>query len=131
RPPALRRGTRTHDRAGPGPYPVRMSGGSLRPYRPLERGTRDNTPTEHSMSDLDTVVARRPVLKAFLIGGPTLAVGLRLGLATGAGAFPTRTDEVPDVVDFTDIFLLSEQPSAYDLKIEIRPDNRVYLEGPR
>jgi isoquinoline 1-oxidoreductase subunit beta len=83
------------------------------------------------MSALDHLVARRQVLKAFLIGGSTLAVGVRFGLAEGAGAFPTNTDEVPDVLDFTDVFILSQQPTVYDLKIEIRPDNRVYLEAPR
>ena len=77
------------------------------------------------------LVVRRQVLKAFLIGGPTLAVGVRLGLGEGAGAFPTKTDDVPDAVDFTDFFILSQQPTAYDLKIEVRPDNRVYLEAPR
>src|SRR5688572_7069247 len=83
------------------------------------------------MSALDHLVARRQVLKAFLIGGSTLAVGVRFGLADGAGAFPTKTEEAPDVLDFTDVFILSQQPTVYDLKIEIRPDNRVYLEGPR
>jgi isoquinoline 1-oxidoreductase subunit beta len=83
------------------------------------------------MSEVHAAVARRQVLKAFLIAGPTLAVGLRLGVGDGAGAFPTKTEDVPDAVDFTDIFILTEQPTAYDLKIEIRPDNRVYLEAPR
>jgi isoquinoline 1-oxidoreductase beta subunit len=83
------------------------------------------------MSTVDALVARRQVLKAFLIGGPTLAVGVRLGLPSGVGAFPAKTEEVPDTLDFTDIFILSQQPTVYDLKIEIRPDNRVYLEGPR
>jgi isoquinoline 1-oxidoreductase beta subunit len=83
------------------------------------------------MSALDRLVARRGVLKAFLIGGSTLAVGVRFGLSDGAGAFPTKTEEVPDVLDFTDIFILTQQPTVYDLTIEIRPDNRVYLEAPR
>jgi hypothetical protein len=55
----------------------------------------------------------------------------KLGFADGAGAFPTKTDELPDQQDFTDIFILSQQPTVYDLKIEIKPDNRVYLEGPK
>ncbi|HEV3363767.1 MAG TPA: molybdopterin cofactor-binding domain-containing protein, partial [Acidimicrobiia bacterium] len=66
-----------------------------------------------------------------MIAGPTLAVGVRLGLTDGAEAFPTRTDEIPDAFDFTDVFIVTEQPTAYDLKIEIRPDNRVFLEAPR
>ena len=83
------------------------------------------------MSLLDKPVDRRDVLKGFLIAGPTLAVAVRLGLPSGAGAFPTKTDELPDVQDFTDIFVLSQQPTVYDLKIEIRPDNTVYAELPK
>src|SRR5687767_6244402 len=80
---------------------------------------------------IETPIGRRQVLKGFLIAGPTLAVAARLGFADGAGAFPTKTDEAPDVMDFTDIFFAAESPSAYDLKIEIKPDNRVYFEFPR
>src|SRR2546423_688302 len=83
------------------------------------------------MSALNSPVARRQVLKGFLIAGPTLAIAGRLSLADGAGAFPTKTDEVPDEQDFTDIFIAAETPTMYDLKIEIKPDNRVYAEGPR
>jgi len=83
------------------------------------------------MSPLETPIERRTVLKGFLIAGPTLAIAARLGLPDGAGAFPTKTDELPDVQDFTDIFVATQQPTVYDLKIEIKPDNRVYLEGPR
>src|SRR5438874_11063256 len=83
------------------------------------------------MSAFKTPVERRTVLKGFLIAGPTLAIAARLGFADGAGAFPTKTDEVPDMQDFTDIFVTTQQPTVYDLKIEIKPDNRVYLEGPR
>jgi len=83
------------------------------------------------MSALETRIERRQVLKGFLIAGPTLAIAGRLGFADGAGAFPTKTDEVPDQQDFTDIFIAAETPTLYDLKIEIKPDNRVYAEGPR
>jgi isoquinoline 1-oxidoreductase beta subunit len=83
------------------------------------------------MSALDTPIERRTVLKGFLIAGPTLAMAAKLGFADGAGAWPTKTDELPDQQDFTDIFVLTQQPTAYDLKIEIKPDNRVYLEGPK
>jgi isoquinoline 1-oxidoreductase beta subunit len=83
------------------------------------------------MSVLNKTIERRQVLKGFLIAGPTLAVAGRLGFADGAGAFPTKTDEAPDAQDFTDIFVASQQPTLYDLKIEIKPDNRVYAEGPR
>jgi isoquinoline 1-oxidoreductase subunit beta len=83
------------------------------------------------MSALDTPIERRTVLKGFLIAGPTLAMAAKLGFADGAGAWPTKTDELPDQQDFTDIFILTQQPTIYDLKIEIKPDNRVYLEGPK
>jgi isoquinoline 1-oxidoreductase beta subunit len=83
------------------------------------------------MSVLDPKVGRRQVLKGFLIAGPTLAVAARFGLADGAGAFPVKTDEVADLQDFTDILVASQQPFVYDLLIEIKPDNRVYLEVPR
>src|SRR5687767_15375063 len=86
---------------------------------------------EPCMTVLDAKLGRRQVLKGFLIAGPTLAIGARLGFADGAGAFPTKTDEVPDHLDFTDIFMAAESCSAYDLKIEIKPDNRVYFEFPR
>src|SRR5437867_4612184 len=83
------------------------------------------------MSVLDTKLGRRQVLKGLMIAGPTLAIAGRLGLADGAGAFPTKTDELPDAQDFTDIFILSQQPTIYDLKIEIRPDNTVFAELPK
>jgi isoquinoline 1-oxidoreductase beta subunit len=83
------------------------------------------------MSILDKAIERRVVLKGFFIAGPTLAIAARMGFADGAGAFPTKTDELPDGQDFTDIFVASQQPTIYDLKIEIKPDNRVYAEGPK
>ena len=83
------------------------------------------------MTALDAPIGRRQVLKGFLIAGPTLVVAAHLGFADGAGAFPTKTDELPDQQDFTDIFVLSQQPTIYDLKIEIKPDNRVYAEIPK
>src|SRR5438067_3405009 len=81
--------------------------------------------------NLEFPIGRRQVLKGFLIAGPTLAIAGRLGFADGAGAFPTKTDEAPDVLDFTDIFYVTETPNTFDLKIEIKPDNRVYFEFPR
>jgi isoquinoline 1-oxidoreductase subunit beta len=83
------------------------------------------------MSALETKLGRRQVLKGLMIAGPTLAIAGRLGFADGAGAFPTKTDELPDAQDFTDIFILSQQPTIYDLKIEIRPDNTVFAELPK
>ena len=83
------------------------------------------------MSALDTPIERRTVLKGFLIAGPTLAVAARIGFASGADAWPTKTDELPDIQDFTDIFVASQQDTIYDLKVEIKPDNRVYFEIPK
>src|ERR1051325_9745461 len=83
------------------------------------------------MSILETGVDRRQVLKGFLIAGPTLAVAARLGFAGSASAFPTKTPEAPDFLDFTDIFYATEVSNNFDLKIEIKPDNRVYFEYPR
>src|SRR5882757_1727442 len=83
------------------------------------------------MSVLEHPVERRRVLKGFLIAGPSLAIAVRLGLPDGAGAFPTKTEEVPDQQDFTDLFMTWETPFVYDLLIEVKPDNRVYLELPR
>jgi isoquinoline 1-oxidoreductase subunit beta len=83
------------------------------------------------MTVLDAKLGRRQVLKGFLIGGPTLAVAARLGFADGASAFPTKTDELPDAQDFTDIFVASQQPTIYDLRIEITPENRVLAELPK
>ena len=83
------------------------------------------------MSALDTPIERRTVLKGFLIAGPTLAVAARIGFASGADAWPTKTDELPDIQDFTDIFVASQQDTIYDLKVEVKPDNRVYFEIPR
>ncbi len=80
---------------------------------------------------LDTPIGRRKVLQGLLIAGPTLAVAGRLGFANDAGAYPTKTDEAPDVQDYTDIFILSQQPTIYDLKIEIRPDGTVFAELPK
>ena len=83
------------------------------------------------MSPFDTLVERRTVLKGFLIAGPTLAVAARLGLADSVSAFPVATDEVPNAADFTDTFILTQQPTIYDLLIEVRPDGTVYAELPK
>src|SRR5437763_1215076 len=47
------------------------------------------------MTALDTPIERRTVLKGFLIAGPTLAIAWLVGSEDGAGAFPTKTAEVP------------------------------------
>ena len=63
---------------------------------------------------------------------PTIkAVAARIGFASGADAWPTKTDELPDIQDFTDIFVASQQDTIYDLKVEVKPDNRVYFEIPK
>src|ERR1041384_8294658 len=84
------------------------------------------------MNVLDRKIGRAQILKGFLIAGPTLAIAARVGLGDrSAGAFPVKTDEAPDVQDYTDIFVLSQQPTIYDLRIEIKPDNRVLAELPK
>src|SRR5437763_6086194 len=83
------------------------------------------------MKAVDAYVGRRQVLKGFLVAGPTLAIAVRLGLGDRPGAFPERTDELPDAHDVTDSLVLSQQPTIYDLKIEIKPDGRVLAELPK
>src|SRR5688500_20374698 len=80
------------------------------------------------MSPFDTLVERRTVLKGFLIAGPTFAVAARLGLADSVTAFPVASDEVPDGADFTDTFVLTHQPTIYDILVEVRTDGTVYGE---
>jgi isoquinoline 1-oxidoreductase beta subunit len=84
------------------------------------------------MSILDTPIERRRVLKGFLIAGPTLAIGLRLGLegAVSDAAIPA-SPELSENQDLTDFLVLSGQPFYYDLRVDIKPDNRVYFEIPR
>ena len=83
------------------------------------------------MKAFDAHVGRRQVLKGFLVAGPTLAIAARLGFADSADAFPENTDEAPDAHDVTDSLVLSQQPTIYDLKIEIKPDGRVLAELPK
>jgi isoquinoline 1-oxidoreductase subunit beta len=47
------------------------------------------------------------------------------------GRLPDEDDEAPDILDFTDVFMATETASAFDLKIEVKPDNRVYFDFPR
>src|SRR5918992_89544 len=84
------------------------------------------------MTTLDTRIERRTVLIGFLTAVLPRAIAAKIGFADGtAGAFPVKTDEAPDVQDYTDIFVLSQQPTIYDLRIEIKPDNRVLAELPK
>ncbi|MCA1846437.1 MAG: hypothetical protein LC792_25230, partial [Actinobacteria bacterium] len=68
------------------------------------------------MSLIDTPLQRRTFVQGFLIAGPTLAIAARIGFSDRAQAFPTATDEVPNAQDFTDVLVLSQQPTIYDLK---------------
>ncbi|HET9771473.1 MAG TPA: molybdopterin cofactor-binding domain-containing protein [Acidimicrobiia bacterium] len=83
------------------------------------------------MTALDTPIERRTVLKGFLVAGPTLAIAVRIGSSDGAGAFPVPSSETTDVQDLTDHLILTGSAGYYDLLIDIKPDNRVYLEVPR
>jgi isoquinoline 1-oxidoreductase beta subunit len=82
------------------------------------------------------IVSRRGFLGFLVVGGPTLAIGARLGLdgvfRNGASAVGFGIPEVMnDPVDLTDLLLASAAPFAYDLMIEITPENRVRFEVPR
>src|SRR5437763_14890653 len=83
------------------------------------------------MKAVDAYVGRRQVLKGFLVAGPTLAIAVRLGLANRAGAFPERTDELPDAHDVTDTLVLTQHATISDPKIKIKPDGRVLAELPK
>src|SRR5581483_5829661 len=83
------------------------------------------------MTVFDTPVGRRRVLQGFMLAGPTLAIAWKIGPGDGAGAFPVASPETTDAQDLTDVLILTGTPGYYDLKIEIKPDNRVYFELPR
>ena len=83
------------------------------------------------MTVLDSHVGRRKVLQGFMLAGPTLAIAWKVGFGDGAGAFPVASPESTDAQDLTDHLILTGTPGYYDLMIEIKPDNRVYLEVPR
>ncbi len=83
------------------------------------------------MTGLDGALPRRHILKAFLGGGPTLALAARVGWPGSAGAFPTRTPKFQDVAELSDLLILTGTPKYYDLLIDIGRDNRVSLEVPR
>jgi isoquinoline 1-oxidoreductase subunit beta len=78
---------------------------------------------------------RRRFLRFLVVGGPTLAMGARLGvdgaLRSGASATGLGTPEVTDAFDATDLLMTVGRPYFYDLMIEITPENRVRFEVPR
>lgn len=85
------------------------------------------------MSRVAVVINRRRFLGFLVVGGPTLAMGARLGLdgVSRAGAAAIGNPEMSDVYDATDLLMASGAPFAYDLIIEITPENRVRFEVPR
>jgi isoquinoline 1-oxidoreductase beta subunit len=87
------------------------------------------------MSIFEKQIQRRQVLKTFLVAGPTLAIGARLGLddldPSKAGAAIRRTPDLYEHQDFSDIFVQTATPFYYDLVVDIKPNNRVYFEIPR
>ena len=87
------------------------------------------------MSRVAVIINRRRFLGFLVVGGPTLAMGARLGLdgvfRTGASALGMGTPEMTDAYDATDLLMTASAPFAYDLMIEITPENRVRFEVPR
>src|SRR5256885_14193982 len=81
------------------------------------------------------IINRRRFLGFLVVGGPTLAIGARLGLdgvfGNRASAVDVGIPEGNDAVDFTDFLMAAGAPFAYDLMIEITPENRVRFEVPR
>ena len=75
------------------------------------------------------------VLKGSGLAVAMTAVGDRLGTDDTAGAIDLDLNlglpELADVVDLTDLLLLSGDPFYYDFLIRITPDNRVRFELPR
>ncbi|HEV8626207.1 MAG TPA: molybdopterin cofactor-binding domain-containing protein, partial [Acidimicrobiia bacterium] len=87
------------------------------------------------MSRAAVIISRRRFLGFLVVGGPTLAIGARLGLdgvfGNGASAVDVGIPEVTDAGDLTDFYMVSGAPFSYDLMIEITPENRVRFEVPR
>jgi len=87
------------------------------------------------MSRAAVIVSRRRFLGFLVVGGPTLAIGARLGLdgvfGDDASAVDASLPQVSDAADLTDFFVSAGAPFAYDLMIEITPENRVRFEVPR
>src|SRR5688572_14516082 len=87
------------------------------------------------MSRVAVIINRRRFLGFLVVGGPTLAIGARLGLDgmihSAASALGTGAPEMSDAYDATDLLMASGAPFAYDLLIEITPENRVRFEVPR
>ena len=87
------------------------------------------------MSRAAVILSRRRFLGFLVVGGPTLAIGARLSLdgvfGTGASGVEVGIPEVNDAGDLTDFYTVAVAPFAYDLMIEITPENRVRFEVPR
>jgi len=81
------------------------------------------------MSVLEHPVERRSVLKGFLIAGPSLAIAVRLGLPDGAGAFPTKTEEVPVPIAHSALSLRSADRRLNVLSAHI--DSIAPVQAPR
>jgi isoquinoline 1-oxidoreductase subunit beta len=87
------------------------------------------------MSRAAVNVSRRRFLGFLVVGGPTLAIGARLGLdgafGNGVSGAEVGFPEINDVADLTDFYTVAVAPFSYDLMIEITPENRVRFEVPR
>lgn len=81
------------------------------------------------------IIDRRRFLAFLMVGGPSLAVGVRLGreglLGRAASAVGVGLPELTDVYDGNDALIAHDGPFSYDLMIEITAENRVRFEVPR
>ena len=99
---------------------------------PVARSTSERTITgDAAVTPSAAGLSRRRFL-AVLVAAPTLTVVVRgvddlLGPGVPAGASPT----VSDVADLTDGLTLAALPTAYLLRIDVTPDDRVVVHVPR
>lgn len=70
-----------------------------------------------------------------LVSAPVLTVAARFGVgnahAATTQAIPTLPPNVPDVLDLGEALILAGALTAFDLVLQITPDNRIKLELPR
>ncbi len=88
------------------------------------------TPPEAAEATGAPTLTRRRLL-AYLVAAPTLTVAV----TSLDGLFTPRTSSaspgVADIVDLTDALTLATLPTAYLLKIEVTPANRIVVHVPR
>jgi isoquinoline 1-oxidoreductase beta subunit len=75
-------------------------------------------------------IGRRRFL-TYLIAAPTLTVAVKLGIDVAAPSDAQALPGVPDIVDLGGALILAGALTAYELVIEITPENRVLVRLPR